>query len=144
VRQSSKDQPRALIGRGKGPSCRRRPTERAAVGSIDEDARQEDSRGLRDDRSALIGQYGKQANATLNDFGMRPPKVAQAPTVKVKAEAVDKRAATRVARHTMGKVQRKAVTGASVSTPAPVAPAAPVAAPVAPTAPETPTTPTAR
>ena len=92
-------------------------------------------------RSALIGQYGKQANATLNDFGMRPPKSAAATTAKVKAEAVDKRAATRVARHTMGKVQRKAVTGASVSTPAPVATAAPVAAPAAPAAPETPTTP---
>jgi len=92
-------------------------------------------------RSALIGHYGKQANATLNDFGMRAPKSAVATTVKVKAEAVEKRAATRVARHTMGKVQRKAVTGASVSTPAPVATAAPVAAPAAPTAPETPATP---
>ena len=91
-------------------------------------------------RSALIGQYGKQANATLNDFGMRPPKSA-ATTAKVKAEAVDKRAATRVARHTMGKVQRKAVTGASVPTPAPATTAAPVAAPAAPTAPGTPITP---
>ncbi len=91
-------------------------------------------------RSALIGQYGKQANATLNDFGMRPPK-STAATTKVKAEAVDKRAATRVARHTMGKVQRKAVTGASVPTPAPVTTAAPVAAPAAPTVPATPITP---
>jgi hypothetical protein len=81
-------------------------------------------------RSALVGQYGKQAHATLNDFGMQAPKAAVATTMKVKAEAVDKRAATRAARHTMGKVQRKAVTGASVSTRAPEPTAAPTAAPL--------------
>jgi len=95
-------------------------------------------------RSYLIGQYGTGANAILNDFGMTAPKTRGITTVAVKAAAVAKGKATRVARHTMGKVQRKAVTGASVAaaaaapatttTAAPQAPApvAPVAAPAAP------------
>ncbi|HEY5147224.1 MAG TPA: hypothetical protein VII82_10675 [Polyangiaceae bacterium] len=95
-------------------------------------------------RSYLIGQYGTGANAILNDFGMTAPKPRGVTTVAVKAAAVAKGKATRVARHTMGKVQRKAVTGASVAaaaapatttpaapqTPAPVAPVAAPAAPV--------------
>ena len=98
-------------------------------------------------RSSLIGQYGNDANAILNDFGMATPKSTGAKTVQVKAEAVLKRAATRAARHTMGKVQRKAVTGTVVAAPAtapvatPAAPATPVAStPVA--APGTPASPT--
>jgi hypothetical protein len=95
-------------------------------------------------RSYLIGQYGTGANAVLNDFGMTAPKTRGVTTVAVKAEAIVKAKATRVARRTMGKVQRKAVTGASVAaatasattstaapqTPAPVAPAAASAAPM--------------
>jgi hypothetical protein len=64
-------------------------------------------------RSILVGQYGNDANAILNDFGMQSRKASGAKTVKVKAEAVLKRKATRAARHTMGSVQRKAVTGES-------------------------------
>jgi hypothetical protein len=95
-------------------------------------------------RSYLIGQYGTGANAVLNDFGMTAPKTRGVTTVAVKAGAIVKAKATRTARHTMGKVQRKAVTGASVAaaaaapattpaapqTPAPVAPVAPAAASV--------------
>ena len=99
-------------------------------------------------RSFLIGQYGNDANAILNDFGMRAPKATGAKTVQVKADAVTKRNATRAARHTMGAVQRKAVTGASASPAAPATtaapdphatPAAPSAAP-SPAAPASPTT----
>jgi hypothetical protein len=75
-------------------------------------------------RSILLGHYGNDANAILNDFGMQSRKASGAKTVKVKAEAVLKRRATRAARHTMGSVQRKAVTGESVAatTPATMAP----------------------
>jgi hypothetical protein len=76
-------------------------------------------------RSFLIGQYGNDANAILNDFGMPVPKAKGAKTVQVKADAVTKRNATRAARHTMGAVQRKAVTGASASPAAPATTAAP-------------------
>jgi hypothetical protein len=107
-------------------------------------------------RSALIAQYGKDANAVLNDFGMTAPKVPGAKTVDAKATAAAKRAATRTARHTMGAVQKKAVTGnvvgitvtpvvAAASTPVaptPVAtptPASPVAGATGPTTPVVPT-----
>jgi hypothetical protein len=83
-------------------------------------------------RSFLIGQYGTGANAVLNDFGMTAPKVRGVRTVAVKADAVAKGKATRAARHTMGKVQRKAVTGASVAAAAAAAPATTPAAPQAP------------
>ena len=103
-------------------------------------------------RSALIAQYGKNANAILNDFGMTAPKAPGARTVDAKATAKAKRTATRAARHTMGSVQKKGVTGnvvginvtpviagPTVTTP-PAQPTAP--APVAPVT-TTPTAPTA-
>jgi hypothetical protein len=62
-------------------------------------------------RSALIAQYGKNANAILNDFGMTAPKAPGAKTLDAKATAKAKRSATRAARHTMGSVQKKGVTG---------------------------------
>jgi hypothetical protein len=93
-------------------------------------------------RSALIAQYGKNANAVLNDFGMTVPKVPGAKTVEAKATAAVKRTATRTARHTMGTVQKKAVTGNVVGiTVTPVVAGAPVTAtaPVASTPVATPT-----
>jgi hypothetical protein len=48
---------------------------------------------------------------TLADFGLTALKSGKA-SVKTKAAAVDKNKATRAARHTMGSVQRKSVTGA--------------------------------
>jgi hypothetical protein len=62
-------------------------------------------------RSTLIGQYGENAKAILNDFGMETPKPKGAKTVATKAVAAQKRDATRVARHTMGKNQKKSVKG---------------------------------
>ena len=55
--------------------------------------------------------------ATLAIFGLTAPK-AGTKTVKVKAAALDKSAATRAARHTMGSVQKKSVKG-TVAAPAP-------------------------
>ncbi len=80
-------------------------------------------------RSYLVGLYGDQANAVFNDFGMSPPKAKSPPTVKAKSVAVDKRAATRAARHTVGKVQKKSVKGTAVASP----PAQGTAASTAPT-----------
>ena len=69
---------------------------------------------------------------TLADFGLIPPKKHVISPEK-KAAAALKGKATRAARHTLGKNQRKAITG---TTPAPtqpgVTPAAPVTVPVAP------------
>jgi hypothetical protein len=68
--------------------------------------------------------YGADT-ATLADFGYAPEKHT-APTPEVQVAAAAKRKATRAARHTMGSVQKKAVTGAS---PAPETTAAPVVPP---------------
>jgi hypothetical protein len=62
-------------------------------------------------RSYLVGQYGANAKAVLNDFGMEAPKPKGPKTVATKVAAARKRDATRVARHTMGKVQKKSVKG---------------------------------
>lgn len=86
-------------------------------------------------RSALIAQYGKNANAILNDFGMTAPKTLGAKTVEAKATAQAKRTATRAARNTMGAVQKKAVTGNVVGiTVTPVVAGKPAPAPSSPAA----------
>jgi hypothetical protein len=86
-------------------------------------------------RSALIAQYGKNANAVLNDFGMTVPKTPGAKTVDAKATAQAKRTATRAARNTMGAVQKKAVKGNVVGiTVTPVVAGKPTPAPSSPVA----------
>jgi hypothetical protein len=95
----------------------------------------------------VLAQFGdtQDAASTLADFGYAPPKVT-VPTTATKATAAEKRSATRAARHTMGKNQKKDVKG-TVATPAPSpttpgaspapaqgAPAAPAASPPAPAA----------
>jgi hypothetical protein len=79
--------------------------------------------------------FGTSADA-LADFGLALPKARTPLTAEQKAVAVAKRAATRTARHTMGKNQKQGVRGAvtarlvvtpqagsepTVTTPAPVA-----------------------
>jgi hypothetical protein len=59
----------------------------------------------------LRGTFGNSADV-LADFGLSPLKVATPMTAETKAVAVAKREATRAARHTMGKNQKKAVKGA--------------------------------
>jgi hypothetical protein len=64
---------------------------------------------LRGLRAYVLNTYGS-GSSTLTDFGFSAPKTAdKTPTVKVEAAAKAK--ATRTARHTMGKNQKKAVTG---------------------------------
>ncbi len=90
------------------------------------------------------GIFGS-APDSLADFGLTPPKVRTPLTAAQKAVAAVKRKATRAARGTLGKVQKKdikgSVTATLVVTPAtspqpavspPVAPAAPAPAPAAP------------
>jgi hypothetical protein len=88
--------------------------------------------------SYLRGAYGSQPDV-LAQFGLQPKKVRTPATVAAKAVAVAKRAATRVARHTMGSVQKKAVKGdvtGVVVVPVTSA-SAPTATPSSPTAPAT-------
>jgi hypothetical protein len=69
-------------------------------------------------RSQVFAQFGdaKDAAGTLGDFGFSPRKVALRP-VATKAGAAVKSRATRTARHTMGKVQRKQVKGTAATAP---------------------------
>jgi hypothetical protein len=91
-------------------------------------------------RTFLIAQYGNEATSLLNDFGFAPNKVP-APKPATKVVAAAKNRATRVARHTKGPVQKKAIKGV-LTTPVvvdpstnPVQPAANPAAPQASSAP---------
>jgi hypothetical protein len=88
---------------------------------------------LRALRAYLIATSGAGAVGLLADFGFLPPKSAKV-AVKTKAAAVDKTLATRAARHTMGKNQKKEVKGApaAAATPASPAPVAPASAAPAP------------
>jgi len=67
----------------------------------------------------LRGLYGDNS-AALADFGLTPRKVRK-PKPAVQAAAADKNRATRKARNTMGKVERKKVKGTATgpATPAP-------------------------
>jgi hypothetical protein len=64
--------------------------------------------------------------STLADYGVTPRKAPTPLTAQQKAAAAAKRKATRAARHTMGKVQKKGVKGTVIAT---VTPSAPTAAP---------------
>ena len=80
-------------------------------------------------RAYILGTAGAKAVGMLQDFGMSAPKPKGRKTVAVKAEAITKSLATREARHTMGKNQKKPITGehpqvepkAQAETPAPTA-----------------------
>ena len=79
------------------------------------------------------GTFGNSADA-LADFGLAPPKARAPMTAEAKAVAAAKRAATRKARGTMGKNQKKPIKG-DVKATLVVTPAngsAPVAAPASP------------
>jgi hypothetical protein len=85
-------------------------------------------------KSFVLLKFGDKDTATLADFGFTARKQVQT-TVDTKATAVEKRAATRTARHTMGPRQKAKVKGtvAPAAAPAPAPVAAPVAAPATPT-----------
>jgi hypothetical protein len=72
-------------------------------------------------KANVVGNSGTDAAGPLGVLGFQPPKPHKV-SVKTKAEAQQKSAATRASRHTMGKVQRKQVKG--TATPPQPAPAA--------------------
>jgi hypothetical protein len=70
---------------------------------------------LRNYVSFLVATTGN-APGTLADYGLTPRKARAPLSTEQKAVAVAKSKATRVARHTMGKKQKKAVTGTVATT----------------------------
>jgi hypothetical protein len=81
---------------------------------------------------AVLPQY-LGATADLTKFGKKPAKARQPLTTEQRAAANAKAAATRAARHTMGKNQKKAIKGTVATAPAtPVAPATPAVTPATP------------
>jgi hypothetical protein len=58
-----------------------------------------------------LGNYGKKAVEMLAGFGMSVPKSTGKKTVETKAKAIAQSQATREARHTMGKKQKKSIKG---------------------------------
>jgi hypothetical protein len=82
----------------------------------------------------LLSLYGP-TSPTLSDFGLTPRK-ARARTVKSKAEALDKSAATRVARHTLGPRQKASIHGAVPPESSPPAASSPPSSPTSPDAPK--------
>jgi hypothetical protein len=77
---------------------------------------------IRNYQAWVVATY-EGSPSTLADYGVTPRKVPAPLTAAQKAAAALKREATRAARHTMGKVQKKSVKGT-----------APAAVPVASTA----------
>jgi hypothetical protein len=71
-------------------------------------------RTLRLFKSYVVTHFGdtNDASSVLSDFGLKP-RTPATPTVATKAEAAEKRAATRVARHTMGPKQKAKIKGAA-------------------------------
>jgi hypothetical protein len=87
-------------------------------------------------KSWVITQLGDTQDAAqkLEDFAFTPRKARAKKTAATKAGAVVKAKATRTARHTMGKQQKKVVKGTVVPTTTPATPAANTApAPAKPT-----------
>jgi hypothetical protein len=80
-------------------------------------------------RAYLIGTYGAKS-ATVAEFGFAPKEATV--DVATKALAIEKRAATRAARGTMGAKQKKGIKG---TVPAASSPAPAVASPSAPVVP---------
>jgi hypothetical protein len=68
-------------------------------------------------KSYVVGTFGASAVGVLEDFGFSAPKSPGKKTVAAKAEGLVKAKATRAARHTMGKKQRKTVKGTPAATP---------------------------
>jgi hypothetical protein len=83
---------------------------------------------VHDLKQFVIGAFGK-ASPKLADFGFAAPQAA-APTPEQQTEAIEKRAATRRARRTLGPKAKLKVTGATASGPT-ATPAAPAVAPAA-------------
>jgi hypothetical protein len=82
---------------------------RAAAVKAERDERKKTAPFVNSLKRIVVGMFS-QSPDTLGVFGLKAPKVGKR-TVAVKAVAVDKVAATRKARHTMGPKARKSVKG---------------------------------
>jgi len=82
---------------------------RTAAVKVDRDKRAQTAALLSSFRRLLQGMF-TQSPDTLAAFGLKAPKVGKK-KVEAKAMAVAKNKATRQARHTLGKQQKKAVKG---------------------------------
>jgi translation initiation factor IF-2 len=111
---------------------------RSAAVKADRDKRTQTAPLVKAFKRVVQGMFSESPD-TLAVFGLQPVK-AGTTTVATKAAAAQKAVATRVARHTMGKVQKKDIhgtppsastgsTAAPAPAPAPVATPAPVGAP---------------
>ncbi len=85
---------------------------------------------IRQARKSVKGQLGGK-NANLPKFGIKPDKDTTPLTAPQKVAKVEKNAATRTARHTMGAVQKSKVHGEVPAETAPAAAPAPAASPSA-------------
>jgi hypothetical protein len=91
------------------------------------------ARKVRSTLKAMVSSTLGETSAPFIQLGYQPHKSGVTPVVQ-KATAVAKRAATRLARHTMGPKQKSAIKGGAVTVtiePTPAAPAAAAAAPAA-------------
>ena len=107
-----------------GDAKLRRPTgSRGGVEGIHEDEGRNrtnpgaclNSRSSRGFEAVIRGTFGNSADV-LKDFGLTPRRAPTPRTAEQKAVAAAKRVATRAARHTMGKNQKKDVKGAVSAT----------------------------
>jgi hypothetical protein len=87
---------------------------RTAAVKADRDKRAQTAAFVQSLRRMVQGMF-TQSPDTLGAFGLKAPKAAN-PTVTTKATAVAKSKATRTARGTLGKKQKKAVKGAVPTT----------------------------
>jgi hypothetical protein len=95
-----------------------------------EDAQAAAQSGFLSDLTSFVRTTFSKSPDVLADFGLTPRKPNTPLTAQEKAAAAAKRASTRAARHTMGKVQKQGVTGdvvgvvvTPVTAPKPVTPA---------------------
>jgi hypothetical protein len=82
---------------------------RTAAVKLERDTRAESKALMASLRRLVVAMY-THSPATLAAFGLSAPKVGK-PDARTKADAVAKAAATRKARHTMGKKQKQAIKG---------------------------------
>jgi hypothetical protein len=67
-------------------------------------------------KAHILGNFGPAAITMLEDFGIPVPKPAGKKTVASKAKGVANAKATRVARGTLGKVQKSKIKGTAATT----------------------------
>ncbi len=117
--EQGQDNKQAPPGNRRDPQALRKRSHDLARWHTDH-AERRDRDGLLTDLKTLVKSQLGSSEGVLGDFGFSNPK-RQTPDEATKAAAVVKRAATRDARHTMGKRQKAGIKGTVPATTAPVA-----------------------